>query len=66
MRIPTFLREHSRTLSAFLFAILAAASVTGAFLLRFEYSIPAEESAHLWKGICLAIGAGAGLSDCRV
>src|SRR3954469_25945040 len=55
MRMPNFLREHSRTLSAFLFAILAAASVTGAFLLRFEYSIPAEESTHLWKGICVAI-----------
>ncbi len=57
MRLPNFLREHSRTLSAILFAILAAASVSGAFLLRFEYEIPDAEVAHLWKGICLAVVA---------
>ncbi len=54
MRTPNFMREHTRTLSALLFAILAAASVMGAFLLRFEYAIPDAELTHLWKGVCLA------------
>ena len=34
---------------------IAAASVVGAFLLRFEYGIPAAERSHLWNGICLAV-----------
>jgi FlaA1/EpsC-like NDP-sugar epimerase len=48
------MRQHSRILHSFLFAVLASASVTGAFLLRFEYGIPRAESVHLWKAICLA------------
>jgi FlaA1/EpsC-like NDP-sugar epimerase len=48
------MRQHSRVLYSFVFASLAAASVTGAFLLRFEYAIPRVESVHLWKAIVLA------------
>jgi FlaA1/EpsC-like NDP-sugar epimerase len=48
------MRLHSRILYSLVFAMLAGASVTGAFLLRFEYSIPRAESVHLWKALCLA------------
>src|SRR5689334_12444308 len=57
MRIPAFMRQHSRALVSIVYAVLAAASVAGAFLLRFEYEIPRAESVHLWKGICLAVVA---------
>lgn len=48
------MRQHSRFLYSIVFAFLAAASVTGAFLLRFEYAIPRLETDHWWKAICLA------------
>src|SRR5580765_3495310 len=57
MRIPNFMRDHSRGMYSILFALLAAASVAGAFLLRFEYGIPAAETEHLWKGVCFAVAA---------
>jgi FlaA1/EpsC-like NDP-sugar epimerase len=48
------MRSVSRFAHSAVFSVIAAASVTGAFLLRFEYSIPHAESVHLWKAICLA------------
>src|SRR5881398_1690956 len=48
------MRQVSRFLHSAVFAVLAAASVTGAFLLRFEYGIPHAEAGHLWRAICLA------------
>jgi FlaA1/EpsC-like NDP-sugar epimerase len=56
MQIPGSMRHYSRFLFSIVFAALAAAAVMGAFLLRFEYSIPDAETTHLWRGICLAVG----------
>jgi FlaA1/EpsC-like NDP-sugar epimerase len=55
MQIPNFVRLHNRFFLMILLMFLAVASVTGAFLLRFEYTIPASQFGYLWKGICLAV-----------
>jgi FlaA1/EpsC-like NDP-sugar epimerase len=57
MHIPNFVRRHNRFFLAILLGILAAASVTLAFVLRFEYTIPASQSTLLWKGILIAAAA---------
>jgi len=54
MHIPNFVRLHNRPFLSILLGLLAAASVSLAFLLRFEYTIPADQSTFLWKGILLA------------
>jgi FlaA1/EpsC-like NDP-sugar epimerase len=54
MHIPNFVRLHNRFFLAVLLGTLAAVSVSLAFLLRFEYTIPASQTAFLWKGACIA------------
>lgn len=54
MQIPYFVRQHNRFFLSILLGVLAAVSVALAFLLRFEYTIPAAESSNLWKGMCVA------------
>lgn len=54
MQIPNFVRLHNRFFLSILLGLLAAVSVFAAFLLRFEYTIPASQSAYLWKGILIA------------
>jgi FlaA1/EpsC-like NDP-sugar epimerase len=53
MLIPDFSRRHNRFFLSLLLGVLSAASVAAAFLLRFEYTIPAAETDHLWKAACL-------------
>jgi FlaA1/EpsC-like NDP-sugar epimerase len=54
MRIlPDFIRRRNRFFLSMLLGLLSAAAVCSAFLLRFEYTIPADETTHLWKAACL-------------
>ncbi len=54
MPIPQFVRRRNRFFLSILLGMLAAGSVSLAFLLRFEYTIPASQWPYLWKGVALA------------
>jgi FlaA1/EpsC-like NDP-sugar epimerase len=54
MPITDSLRRRKRFFLSMLLGLLSAGAVAAAFLLRFEYSIPAAETTHLWKAACLA------------
>jgi FlaA1/EpsC-like NDP-sugar epimerase len=51
------MRRHNRFFLTILLGLLAAASVAIAFLLRFEYTLPASQQTFLWKGILIAVAA---------
>ena len=55
MRIPYSIRRHNRFFLSVLLGLLTAGAVAAAFLLRFDYSIPASQVGYLWKGVCLAV-----------
>ncbi len=57
MPIPRFVRRRNRFFLSILLGMLAAGSVSLAFLLRFEYTIPASQGPYLWKGVALAVVA---------
>lgn len=54
MHLPNFVRSHNRFFLMVLLSLLAMASVTIAFLLRFEYTVPASQATFLWKGCLIA------------
>jgi len=54
MHIPNFVRSHNRFFLTVLLGLLAAASVATAFVLRFEYTVPASQVTFLWKGMVIA------------
>jgi FlaA1/EpsC-like NDP-sugar epimerase len=53
MQIPNIVRLHNRPFLSILLGLVAAAAITLAFVLRFEYTIPRSQVTFLWKGICL-------------
>lgn len=55
MRIPFQIWNRNRFALSLVLGLLTAGSVTLAFLLRFDYSIPASQAGYLWRGVCLAV-----------
>jgi FlaA1/EpsC-like NDP-sugar epimerase len=53
-------RRLHRACTDFVLGCAIAVSLTLAFLLRFEYRIPSQETSHLWQGLLLALGVKLG------